>query len=71
MVNLLLRRYVPQTLSNTNKNIYKPLIETHNQKKDYLTAQIYRNNLKYHQVYPLSIYDKRELIRKLANGWGK
>lgn len=71
MVNLLLRRYVPQTFSNASKNIYKPYIVTLNQKQDFLTAQIYRNNLKYQQVYALTNYDKREVIRKLANGWGK
>lgn len=79
MVNFTLSWYLSgnsqqnltQTLLNINNNIYKPLITTRNQRQDYLTAQIYRNNLKFQQVYPLNSYDKREVVRKLANGWGK
>jgi len=79
MVNFTLSWYLSgysqqnlsQTVLNINKKIYKPLIVTRNQKQDFLTAQIYRNNLKFQQVYPLDSYDKREVVRKLANGWGK
>jgi len=79
MVNFALSWYLSgysqqnlsQTVLNINKKIYKPLIVTRNQKQDFLTAQIYRNNLKFQQVYPLDSYDKREVVRKLANGWGK
>ena len=79
MVNFTLSWYLSgysqqnlsQTVLNINKKIYKPLIVTRNQKQDFLTAQIYRNNLKFQQVYPLASYDKREVVRKLANGWGK
>ena len=79
MVNFTLSWYLSgysqqnlsHTVLNINKKIYKPLIVTRNQKQDFLTAQIYRNNLKFQQVYPLDSYDKREVVRKLANGWGK
>ena len=70
MVNFTLSWYLSgysqqnlsQTVLNINKKIYKPLIVTRNQKQDFLTAQIYRNNLKFQQVYPLDSYYKREVV---------
>lgn len=79
MVNLILNQYLssgyqkslPPTILNVSRNVYKPYIVTLNQKQDFITAQNNRNNAKFQKVYPLSIYDRREVLRMLTNGWGK